>query len=1615
MKDALKQIITDVEDINLGLMRFTDSEGGPVLFPITYIDADSGNSVSEPSVTNPAYTTRIVDGANDAEEVTKVEACVAPSGGICDLTAFPVDTVYLSDTTLDISVVPEVTGGGGGGGGTAPPTSVIKRVAANSDDAFEDDGEMELSRDSIKVNKNAPRHIGVRFTGVTVPPGATITSAFLDFWIERKKTADTNIKIFAQNVDNPATFSSSDNDISSRSYTSAVDWNGVASADDDVKITSPDIKSLVQTIVNRGFSGNPGNWASGNAIAFKLEASKGNRVFWSREGESSRRPKLRIEYGGGAVAAADSIPGMTMTTGLRFPVINIPQGATVTSASLELTPSATYTGGVNAISIKLENVDDSLAFSTIAKNISSRLVTSGVTWTPANGEWDSGVATETPVSVDLKAEVQKVVNRAGYCGGNAMSFILKGDALAFAKSFENSASEAAVFKYSYDATTGSCFNESESSQVSAGSDDAEQSGSAMTRFSNSLDLAYDTTNGNTQTVGIRFQNVVVPKNASIIEAAIEFRAKGASSGATTLTFKGEAADDAAAISSSNNDITDRTSTTASVNWVPDPWTTDKELFASPDLKTIVQEIVNRTGWASNNSMLFKITGSGTNLRSAYSFDGDPNAGPRLRIKYGSTGGGAVKTVRARMLELVDSLPASGFTPITETLYEAAHYWRGEEVVYGKSRDSNSKTRLSHPASYCTADNACRGANTSSFPPYGVDNPSSCPETTNLDDFNCSSRAIVGSPKYISPFKSTLTCVSNYQVLLTDGEANRNEVAPTIAGEFGLSCINTKSNGSSVTSGEKCAIDMSKFLRENDQSTATVGDNLDNDQIVSTYTIGFDTGSLPNVVQFLKDIATEGGGQFFEAQTAGQLTATFQSILTEVKKDPTSFVAPSLATNAFNRLLSRDEVYFGLFTPSLNVKWLGNVKKYGLCIDSSTGCTLGTILNSTGGPAVDPIDNKFKPTTKSVWSDVIDGRFTTKGGHGAEMTDYTDRIFYTDTTSGGTPPTNGTALSSTGFKITSANWNDTSLATVRSIICPTPSTSAGSDCEDRMLWMLGKINIADVDNDVSATTRWTVNDVLHSSPLVLTYGGEDTTVPADGTIDIFYDKLLFGTNNGGLSMVNSSTGKEEWAFMPESLLPRQQSLFTNPEGIHIYGFDMTPQLRIEDVNFNGTIDPATDKIHAYMGMRRGGDYIYALDLTPASALTNSSSTIIPKFLYRIDGGTGDFTRLTDTWSSPQFATINAQSGSTTVEKNVLIFGGGYDNALDGGFGTTVTGGSANMGNAIYIVDADTGAKILSISGSSGHDIIVPNMNYSIAADISINDTNGDGLADRLYVGDTAGQIWRVDLAGDIKLTGGAGLAGSSVVGRLANISDSASLATQRRFFEKPSVIQVLDTTYSDAAGGEYDYILLGTGNRAHPLNKDVDDRFYAFRDNYINAMPDLDSNNLADTAYSLSVTGGPITDSDMFDITSTTLEAALTADPTNTNVGGAGWYFDFTAAGNDGEKVLSSPITLAGLVTFTTYRPDALSSVDACAANVGGGAAFNFDVLTSKAALDWDGDGTLEDTADRSMALGGGIPSDVVPIFTKEGVVGIVGIEGGAAQLGTLTGLPRYRTYWYEDL
>jgi type IV pilus assembly protein PilY1 len=304
-----------------------------------------------------------------------------------------------------------------------------------------------------------------------------------------------------------------------------------------------------------------------------------------------------------------------------------------------------------------------------------------------------------------------------------------------------------------------------------------------------------------------------------------------------------------------------------------------------------------------------------------------------------------------------------------------------------------------------------------------------------------------------------------------------------------------------------------------------------------------------------------------------------------------------------------------------------------------------------------------------------------------------------------------------------------------------------------------------------------------------------------------------------------------------------------------------------------------------------------------------------------------------------------------------------------------------------------------------------MNFSIPSSVVALDSDGDGTDDRLYVGDTGGQVWRVDLA-PLDLTSTySSSAGSSVVGKLAEISASSVPTKKRRFFEPPSVVQVRDTQFSNEAN--YDYVLLGTGYRSHPLDNEVEDRFYAIRDfqTGANEMRDDNDNNISDATEAYpQVSGDAFTDSDFINVTSTILNSSDA-----THRAAAGWFYDFTDAGTVGEKVLSPAVTTGGVVTFTTFAPEATTSgtPDPCGASLGLGTAYNFDILSAGAALDWDNDGTITN-ADRTFELASGIPSGVVPVFTTEGVIGIVGVEGGAKRLGKLADSASQRSYWYED-
>jgi hypothetical protein len=170
-------------------------------------------------------------------------------------------------------------------------------------------------------------------------------------------------------------------------------------------------------------------------------------------------------------------------------------------------------------------------------------------------------------------------------------------------------------------------------RVNAGDDDAEErSSGSMYLTSSDLELVYDS--GGNQTVGMRFRGITIPPGATILNAYIQFRSDETHSGATNLLIQGEDVNNAGTFTSSSNNITNRPRTTADVEWIPVSWTTKNEAGPdqrTPDISVVVQEIVNRSGWASGNSLVIIISGTGE--RVADSYEGGSSYAALLHVEY----------------------------------------------------------------------------------------------------------------------------------------------------------------------------------------------------------------------------------------------------------------------------------------------------------------------------------------------------------------------------------------------------------------------------------------------------------------------------------------------------------------------------------------------------------------------------------------------------------------------------------------------------------------------------------------------------------------------------------------------------------------------------------------------------------------------------------------------------------------------------------------------------------------------------------------------------------------------------------------------------------------------
>jgi type IV pilus assembly protein PilY1 len=299
------------------------------------------------------------------------------------------------------------------------------------------------------------------------------------------------------------------------------------------------------------------------------------------------------------------------------------------------------------------------------------------------------------------------------------------------------------------------------------------------------------------------------------------------------------------------------------------------------------------------------------------------------------------TDKTTLTSIVSNLPASGYTPLAETLAEAGLYLAGKPSWFNGSSGSY--------------------------------------------DYNCDTSGS-GCKLYTSPMQER--CQKNYIILMTDGASTQDQDSKLTSGTYingdtiGDYDNDGEDPGSYSDNGSDYLDDVAKYLYENDTNSflGTSGGSFEKQNVI-VYTIGFRTDN-----QLLAKTAYNGGGIYYTANSISGLTAAFKKIMTDIADVNAVYTSPVVPVSRANKTFAGNYLYVGFFKPQADGKWGGNLKKYGL--DNH-----GDIVDADGTYATQA-DGMLKDNARSFWSTSPDGADVLKGGIGAKLLDQATRNLYT---------------------------------------------------------------------------------------------------------------------------------------------------------------------------------------------------------------------------------------------------------------------------------------------------------------------------------------------------------------------------------------------------------------------------------------------------------------------------------------------------------------------------------------------------------------------------------------------------------------------------------------------
>ncbi len=594
--------------------------------------------------------------------------------------------------------------------GTVTATYV---VTIGENDVNEDGGVLTADSGQVWLGTGASAtqsYLGLRFTGVAIPAGATISAARLEVDAAATQWNAVAFEMAAEASTNSAPFSAAAPPSQRALLTPRVAHASDAQWVAGTRYPLEDIRTLVQAAVQQ-----PG-WA-GQALTFVL---RGTGSAWGRkhvaaaESGSASAPRLVVTYtaGGGSnqpptITAASGTP----TTGVAPLTVNFsgaatdPEGqpltytwlfgdgtqatgaaaskvyaagtfsatlrvsdgtSTVTSApvNIQVAPAALPTLSVADASVTEGNSGTTLASFVVTRSAGGSTTT--VNYATANGTATApGDYTATSGTLTMTGPTLSATITVPVVGDTTVE---PNETFTLALSNPVGATIA-------DGTgVGTIVNDdgvagpvTATFTVAAGGDDVNEEGTALT-----TDGSLWVGNGSSASasyLGLRFTGVTIPAGATVTAARVELTAAATQWNAVQFEFAAEAAGNSAPFSTTSRP-SQRTLLAPRVAHASDAQWVAGTRYALDDITAVIQAAVSQPAWASGQALSVIVRGTGGAWARKFisSVEGGAAVAPRLVVTY-TGGGGPVN--QPPVITTAAGAPASGTAPLTVAFSGAA--------------------------------------------------------------------------------------------------------------------------------------------------------------------------------------------------------------------------------------------------------------------------------------------------------------------------------------------------------------------------------------------------------------------------------------------------------------------------------------------------------------------------------------------------------------------------------------------------------------------------------------------------------------------------------------------------------------------------------------------------------------------------------------------------------------------------------------------------------------------------------------------------------------------------------------------------------------------------------